>query len=64
MDAIERFQLWSGSVGAPVDAEKKISLDWRLREADEIKEQINDLLHDLIEALDDRKTTAVLRVGD
>lgn len=52
-DAAERFQLWAGSVGAAVDPQRKISLEWRLRDAPEIKERIYELQSDLIEALDD-----------
>ena len=54
-DASQRFQLWAGSIGASAQAEKKISLDWRLRDAPDIKEQVEDLLDDLVEALDDCK---------
>jgi hypothetical protein len=52
-DAFERFQLWAGNIGAAVDAHRKISLEWRLRDAAEIKEQICELQSDLIEALND-----------
>jgi hypothetical protein len=54
-DAFDRFQLWVGSVGASVDAQRKISLEWRLRDAPEIKERIVELQSDLVEALDDCK---------
>lgn len=53
-DSLERFRLWSGSVGAALDGEKKASLEWRLREAPDIKEDILSLLGDLKEALEDR----------
>lgn len=53
-NASERFELWAGSVGAAVDAHKKISLEWRLRDAPDIVEAIYELQCDLIEALDDR----------
>lgn len=52
-DAFERFQLWVGSIGAAVAPHRKVSLDWRLRDAQELKEQIGELQLDLIEALDD-----------
>jgi hypothetical protein len=52
-DAAERFQLWAGSVGAAVDPQRKVSLEWRLRDAPEIKDRIHELQSDLIEALDD-----------
>ena len=54
-DAFDRFQLWVGSVGASVASQRKISLDWRLRDAPEIKERIVELQSDLVEALDDCK---------
>ena len=54
-DAFDRFQLWAGSVGASIDAQRKISLEWRLRDAPEIKERIVELQNDLVEALDDCK---------
>lgn len=53
IDSLERFQLWAGNIGAAVDPRKKISLEARLKDASEVKEQIYDLLCDLNEALDD-----------
>jgi hypothetical protein len=53
IDAHERFQLWLGSVGAAVDRQKRISLEWRLRDAPEIKEEIMSLLNDLMEGIED-----------
>lgn len=52
-DAFERLLLWAGNIGAAAAPDKKISLDFRLRDAPDIKEQICELLRDLIEALDD-----------
>lgn len=54
-DAFDRFQLWVGSVGASIASQRKISLEWRLRDAPEIKERIVELQSDLVEALDDCK---------
>jgi hypothetical protein len=54
-DIFERFQLWVGSVGASIDARSKLSLEWRLRDAPEIRERIVELQSDLVEALDDCK---------
>lgn len=53
IDSLERFQLWAGNIGAAVDPRKKNSLEARLKDAPEVKEQIYDLLCDLHEALDD-----------
>ncbi|KAF2730965.1 hypothetical protein EJ04DRAFT_555033 [Polyplosphaeria fusca] len=52
-NATERFQLWCGSVGAATDPQKKISLEWRLRDAPDIREDVQSLFVDLAEALDD-----------
>jgi len=53
VDTFDRFQLWAGNIGAAIDGQKKISLEWRLRDALEIKEQIIELQYDLVEGLDD-----------
>jgi hypothetical protein len=53
-DAFERLLLWAGNIGAAAASDNKISLEFRLRDAPDIKAQICELLHDLIEALDDR----------
>ncbi|KAF2496628.1 hypothetical protein BU16DRAFT_458300, partial [Lophium mytilinum] len=52
-DALERFDLWAGNIGATQDAGRRASLDFRLNDTPEIKEQICSLLSDMIEALDD-----------
>jgi hypothetical protein len=52
-DALERFQLWSGNIGASVDAAKRVSLDVRLKDAPEVRDQVRELLTDLSEALND-----------
>ena len=55
IDSLERFLLWAGNIGAAVDPRKTNSLEARLKDAPEVKEQIYDLLCDLHEALDDCK---------
>ncbi|RYP44264.1 hypothetical protein DL768_009268 [Monosporascus sp. mg162] len=55
-DALERFKLWAGNIGAVHPADSKLSLEFRLAAAPELLEQVSDLLDDLIEALDDCKS--------
>ncbi|RYP03946.1 hypothetical protein DL764_004780 [Monosporascus ibericus] len=52
-DALDRFKLWAGNIGAVHTADSKLSLEFRLAAAPELLEQVSDLLDDLIEALDD-----------
>ncbi|PSN68574.1 hypothetical protein BS50DRAFT_619415 [Corynespora cassiicola Philippines] len=52
-DAFQRFRLWSGSVGAELDSKSRMSLEWRLREAPDIKEEVITLLESLVEGLAD-----------
>lgn len=52
-DARSRFQIWQGNLGARQSSTARTSLDHRLREAPNIKNQINELLEDLAEALEE-----------
>ncbi|OCL11416.1 hypothetical protein AOQ84DRAFT_423590, partial [Glonium stellatum] len=52
-DALDRFQLWSGNIGASQISHNKTSLEARLQEAPDIRDQIIQLLEDLKEALEE-----------
>ena len=52
-DARGRFMIWLGNLGARQSVTVKSSLDYRLRDAPKVKEQILELLEDLMEALQD-----------
>ena len=53
LDARSRFKIWLGNLGAQQPPFVQSSLDYRLREASKIKDQIIKLLQDLAEALQD-----------
>lgn len=52
-DALGRFRIWAGNIGAFQKFESKSSLDYRLRDAKKIAIQIVGLLDDLAESLED-----------
>jgi hypothetical protein len=52
-DALERFTLWAGNLGAMKVPAAKLSLDSRLASAPEIKDQICQQLQELAEALEE-----------
>lgn len=52
-DALERFALWAGNLGALRGPTSKLSLEYRLAEAPEIRSQIHRQLDYLLEAIDD-----------
>ncbi|KAK3363768.1 hypothetical protein B0T25DRAFT_53590 [Lasiosphaeria hispida] len=52
-DALGRFSLWAGNMGAIHDPKRRLSLDYRLSEAAEIREQIGRQLDEIVEALGD-----------
>ncbi|KAI0903977.1 hypothetical protein F4823DRAFT_568175 [Ustulina deusta] len=52
-DSLERFKLWAGNIGARQSADSPASLEARLTTAKRILEQVDNLLDDLILALDD-----------
>ncbi|KAK3367736.1 hypothetical protein B0H63DRAFT_85606 [Podospora didyma] len=52
-DVRDRFRLWAGNIGARNPPESKFSLESRLASANELLEQVADLLGDLADALDD-----------
>lgn len=51
LDEYGRFNVWSGNIGAHQVG--RVSLDYRLREADHVKDQIIKMLQYLRENLDD-----------
>lgn len=53
IDAMERFILWTGNLGALQDPKSKLSLDHRLLEAPEIRNQIYQQLDHMLEAIHD-----------
>ncbi|KAF3076130.1 hypothetical protein CFAM422_001133 [Trichoderma lentiforme] len=55
-DALERFALWAGNLGALRGPTSKLSLEYRLAEAPEIRSQIHRQLDYLLEAIDDVTT--------
>ncbi len=55
-DISERFALWARNIGALHPPRSQLSLDSRLRDIPEIQEWVCELLDDLKEALDDRKS--------
>lgn len=50
-DTLDRFKLWSQNIGAHHTGRR--SLDYRLRDASNIREQAIHLVGDMIQALDD-----------
>jgi len=52
-DALERFMLWAGSLGALRNPSARISLDSRLAAAPDIRAHICQQLDDILEATDD-----------
>lgn len=52
-DALERFTLWAGNLGAILPQTSRLSLDRRLADAPETSERICEVLDDLAEAITD-----------
>jgi hypothetical protein len=53
VDSLERFSLWAGNMGAMRDPLIPLSLDQRLFQAADIRDQINRQLDEIEEAIDD-----------
>ena len=53
-DAIERFALWAGNIGALRRPESKMSLDFRLSDAADVRHQIHRQLDEMIDAMTSR----------
>jgi hypothetical protein len=53
-DALERFMLWAGNVGAFLGSTRKLSLDFRLSGSPEIRDEILRQLEDILGAAHDR----------
>lgn len=54
-DALYRFKLWTGNLGALHQAHKRMSLESRLADSPEVQDQICEQLDDMQEAAQDRK---------
>jgi hypothetical protein len=54
-DELERFCLWAGNIGAFHAAHSSLSLESRLKEADDVFDHIMALLEDLEEVVSERK---------
>lgn len=52
-DVIDRFKLWTGNLGALHQPQKRMSLESRLADSPEVRNQICEQLSDLQEALED-----------
>lgn len=53
VDCLDRFSLWAGNMGAMRNPTSPLSLDERLFEAVDIREQINRQLDEITEAIND-----------
>jgi hypothetical protein len=52
-DELDRFRIWAGNIGALQHVKVRSSLDYRLRDAPKLGDQISRLLVDLNTALAD-----------
>lgn len=59
-DILDRFILWAGNMGAWHPPYSRMSLESRLSESPEVRQQISQLLIDLYEAIKDGKSTPIL----
>ncbi|KAI1657010.1 hypothetical protein F4813DRAFT_88267 [Daldinia decipiens] len=59
-DALDRFLLWSGNLGALHLPENKLSLDYRVRAAPEIRDQICEFLDDLRLSIEELTEASIL----
>ena len=57
-DQLARFKIWAGNIGA--HRKGRSSLDYRLREASHIRDQVVRLLGDLLDAFQDGELTLSL----
>lgn len=58
-DALDRFKLWAGNIGASQEVHMKTSLEARLQHVPDVKTEICQLLEVMNEALDDRKSCLI-----
>lgn len=56
-DELGRFRIWAGNIGALHEKREKSSLEFRLREAPKIADQVVELLQDLSESLEEGLTS-------
>ncbi|KAI0845027.1 hypothetical protein F5Y00DRAFT_273405 [Daldinia vernicosa] len=59
-DALDRFLLWSGNLGALHLPENKLSLDYRVRAAPEIRDQICEFLDDLQVSIEELTEASII----
>lgn len=52
-DVLDRFKLWTGNLGALHQAHKRVSLESRLADSPEVRDQICEHLDDMQEASQD-----------
>lgn len=57
-DELERFSLWMGNIGALHRPESSMSLESRLREANDVLNHILELLDNLNEVAEERRSAA------
>jgi len=58
-DALGRFKIWAGNIGAFQGQDVKSSLDFRLRDTPKISTQILEILDDLAESLVDGRCSVL-----
>ena len=54
-DEAGRFRIWANNIGALLAADRRNSLDYRLRDASKVSNRVVEFLDDLQEALEDSK---------
>ena len=59
-DEAGRFRVWANNIGAFLTADRRNSLDFRLRTAAKISSRIIEFLNDLNEALEESKIIVLL----
>lgn len=60
-DALDRFNLWAGNLGALHRPETRLSLDYRLSGAVEIRDEICRQLDEIVEAVEDCRPVSFIR---
>ena len=53
LDEFSRFRIWANNIGALLSPSQRNSLEYRLRNAPRVSDQVVDILEDLEEALGD-----------
>jgi hypothetical protein len=63
VDCLERFLLWTGKTGAMRNSQTPLSLDQRLLQAADIREQINRQLEEIEEAINECESPVALMLS-